>query len=303
MPSLVAHHHFAAMVEQSAETDIAHASAVSPRAYRWGAQGPDILFYHNAPFGSRTALLGHRMHHESIAETFSAMIKLAAHFKNPSALSYILGFCTHYCLDRRIHPYVQDSIQTLLLPNFEYDTDGCHRLCEAYLDVAVIERYISSEQESFESFRLLNPQPKTAHLIGTLLSHVGEQVYAIPTSPARVEAAMRTMRTVHTLLHAGSETARTQIASLERLFGKPGLLTTMMRPAEPIAIDCANLSHRVWHKASMPEVERTDSFFDLFEGAIPAALALQRAAYNCYYKGTAMSPLFFRLDYNGLPLK
>lgn len=303
MPSLVAHHHFAVMVEQAAETDLAYADAQSPLAYRWGAQGPDILFYHNAPFGSRTALLGRQMHQHHIAESFTAMIQTAAKLRNVSALSYILGFCTHYCLDRHIHPYIADMIRTKLFDYCDYDEDGCHRLCEADLDAAVITHYISADQAGFEAFRLLDPMPQAARLIGKLLTAVGHEVYGIQTSPARVESAMRTMRTVHTLLHAGSETAKAQIASLERLFGKPGLLTSMMRPKEPLPIDCENLQHNVWHKASVPHVDRTESFFDLMEGAIPAALVLQRAVYNCYYKGTPLSPLFFPADYNGIPLE
>lgn len=304
MPSLVAHHHFAVMVEQAAEPDLAFADAQSPLTYRWGAQGPDILFYHNAPFGSRTALLGRQMHNEKIAECFTGLTQTAAQMKSVSALSYILGFCTHYCLDRRLHPFIENIIQTRMQTEAfaEYDKDARHRLCEADLDAAVIEQYISSEQSSFEAYRLLDPLSPAARLIGKLLTEAGQNVYQIGTSPSRVESAMRTMRTAHTLLHTTSEGARAQIASVERLFGKPGLLTTMMRPLHRLPIDCTNASHQIWHKENMPQVDRTDSFFDLFEGSIPSALSLQRAVYNCYYQSTPINPMFFPADYNGTPL-
>lgn len=302
LPSLVSHHHFAVMVEHAAEPDLARACHMSPIAYRWGAQGPDILFYHNAPFGSRTVLLGHRMHREHISTAFLTLVRAAARLRDSAALSYVLGFCTHYCLDRRTHPYIQDTIETLLMPRYQYDEEACHRLCEADLDAAVIEHYISAEQERFEAFRLLDPQTAVCRQIGKMLTEVGLQVFNIQTAPAKVESSMRTMRTVHTLLHGSSESTRAQIRSVEKLIGKPGLLSTMLRPLQPLPEDCVNLSHRAWHKPHVPEVTRYESFFDLMEDAIPAALSLQRAVFTAYHRGTALNPLFFPADYNGKPI-
>lgn len=303
MPSLVTHHHFAAMVEQAAPVEIQHAATSEASAYRWGAQGPDVLFFHNAPFGSRTALLGHRMHATRVAESFTALVRAAVRQKTPAALSYVLGFCTHYVLDRRAHPYIEDTINTLLLPAYpQYDNAACHRLCEAALDTEMILKYISCDAEHFEAFRLLDAPPANiARMIGRLLTDVAEPVYHIETAPARVEASMRTMRLVYTILHGGgNENVRGQIEVLERMFGKQGVLSSMLRPTVPLEIDCANNSHRVWHKAQMPTVARTESFFDLLEDAIAPAIALQRAVYQSYYKDMPLNALFFPANYDGL---
>lgn len=304
MPSLVTHHHFAVLVQQSAEPDLRNACDVSPSAYRWGAQGPDILFFHNAPFGSRTSLLGHRMHAGRIAEAFNALVHSAARQHDPAALSYLLGFCTHYVLDRRTHPYIQDTIETQLMPRYpDYDEDACHRLCEADLDAQIITNYISGEQENFEAFRLLDaPSAQVGRLIGRMLTDVGEPVYHVDTAPPRVEGAMRTMRLVYNILHGGSrDGARAQIELFERMLGQPGLLSTMLRPTTPLPADCANLAHRVWHKPDVPEIDRTDSFFELFESSVQPALSLWRAISNCYHRGTPLNPLFFPANYNGMP--
>lgn len=302
MPSLVTHHHFAATVEQAAEPYLSHACHVSPVAYRWGAQGPDILFYHNVPFSSRTALLGHRMHREHITTAFLTLVRAAARLRDPAALSYALGFCTHYCLDRRTHPFIQSTIEKVLMPQYQYDEDSCHRLCEADIDAEIIEHYISAEQENFEAFRLLDPQPAVCRMVGKLLTEVGIQVFRIQTSPSKVEASMRTMRIVHTLLHGSAESTRAQIKTIESFIGKPGLLSTMIRPSRPLPEDCANLSHQVWYKPHVPDVPRNESFFELMEASVPAALALQRAVFTAYHRGTALNPLFFPADYNGKPL-
>lgn len=303
MPSLVTHHHFAVMVCNAAEADLKHAADASPSAYRWGAQGPDILFFHNAPFGSRTSLLGHRMHAGRIAEAFAALVRSGTRQNSPAALSYLLGFCTHYVLDRRTHPYIQDTIETQLMPRYpEYDEEGCHRLCEADLDAEVILNYISCDQEHFEAFRLLDSPPApVSRMIGRMISDVGDPVYRIETASPRVEAAMRTMRLVYNILHGGGgEAARGQIEGLERMLAKPGLLSTMLRPKVPLPADCANLAHRVWHKPRVPEVARTETFFELMEDAVAPALSLQRAIYESYHKGTPLNPLFFPANYSGV---
>ena len=303
MPSLVTHHHFAVLVHQAAESDLRHAADASAPAYRWGAQGPDILFFHNAPFGSRIALLGQKMHAERVAEAFTALVRSGARARNPAALSYLLGFCTHYVLDRRTHPYIQDTIETQLLPRYDLSEDACHRLCEADLDAQVITNYVSCDQEHFEAFRLLDAPPApVSHLIGRMVSDVGGPVYGIEAPPGKVEASMRSMRLVYNILHGGSsESARAQIATLERMLGKPGLLSSMLRPRQPLPADCANLGHRVWHKPHVPEVDRSESFFELMEDAVPTALALQRAVYTAYHRGTPLNPLFFPANYSGTP--
>lgn len=304
MPSLVTHYHFAAMVRQAAEGSLAHAANICPSAYLWGAQGPDILYYHNAPLGSRTALLGQKMHAERVAAAFSALVRSGVRQNSFAALSYLLGFCTHYILDRRTHPYIQDTIRTRLKPRYAYDDDACHRLCEADLDAAVITVYLHKDQERFEAFRLLDAPPSDiSRMIGRMLSDVGDPVYRTETAPGKVEAAMRTMRLVYSILHSGgNEGARMQVESLERMLGKPGLLSTMLRPPVPLPDDCANLSRRVWHKPHVPDVDRTETFFELMENSVPAALALQRAVCASYRQDTPINPLFFPANYNGAPL-
>ena len=49
--------------------------------------------------------------------------------------------------------------------------------------------------------------------------------------------------------------------------------------------------------------ERTDSFSDLFDAAVPLAVSLQRAALDRYYQQKPLDPRFFPTDFTGTPIK
>lgn len=69
---------------------------------------------------------------------------------------------------------------------------------------------------------------------------------------------------------------------------------------EPLAADCANREHRPWQSANG---ERTESFGDLFDAAVPLAVSLQRAVLDRYFQDKPLDPRFFPSDFNGNPVK
>ena len=88
--------------------------------------------------------------------------------------------------------------------------------------------------------------------------------------------------------------------SMEKLIGKSGFASSLIRPTEPLAADCTNQEHRPWTSRTG---ERTDSFSDLFDAAVPLAVSLQRAALDRYYQQKPLDPRFFPTDFTGTPIK
>ena len=117
--------------------------------------------------------------------------------------------------------------------------------------------------------------------------------YAI--SPAAVYRSLHDMRRILHLTHSGSH-IRGRLLHLERLMGKTGLASALIRPEEPLAADCANQEHRPW---TANGEERTDSFCDLFDAAVPLAVSLQRAVLDRYYQQKPLDPRFFPTDFTG----
>lgn len=133
MPSFVMHHYFAARVCELAPPELARICTAAPAAYSWGSQGPDPFFF--IPLSGASAQLGGRMHRGHIAEVFRAMAQ-AAH-GSAVALAYLLGFCTHYALDRTVHPYIETQTQRLM-KEYQLSNSAAHKLCEADLDAEVL---------------------------------------------------------------------------------------------------------------------------------------------------------------------
>ena len=135
----------------------------------------------------------------------------------------------------------------------------------------------------------------TAHVLAqavhaTLGTHV---------SPAAVYRGMHDMRHILRLAHGGVP-VRSRLQKLEHLLGRSGMASSFIRPAEPLAADCANREHRPWQSANG---ERTESFGDLFDAAVPLAVSLQRAVLDRYFQNKPLDPRFFPSDFNGNPVK
>ena len=80
---------------------------------------------------------------------------------------------------------------------------------------------------------------------------------------------MNDMRRMHHLAHQGAS-ALTRLQRFEHLIGKSGFASSLIRPTEPLAADCTNQEHRPWTSRTG---ERTDSFSDLFDAAVPLAVS------------------------------
>lgn len=301
MPALVSHHHFAVTALRASEPHVRQAARENTTAFRWGAQGPDILFFHRGLLSSKTTKLGHMMHKQKVARAFREMAAFAAEKHQTELLSYLLGFACHYILDRTAHPFVTYISNYRLEPVYDLTDSALHSLCEADLDAAVITNFISGEQQQYEAFRLLEFQPHVSHLIGELISYVGWKVYGLRTSAGKVESAMRSMLLAQSLLHDGEGKRLAAVRAWERIAGRPGELSCMIRPAEPLSEDCPNLTHGVWIDPQYPHVRRYDSFFDLLEEAKAPALELMGVVYDAYHKGKAVPDIFFDLNYSGVP--
>lgn len=295
MPSFATHHIFAATVQRVTSDAVAHTAALYPAAYRWGAQGPDPLYYYHAPFAGPVGKLAHRMHETPPEKLFEGLCAAAQAQRDTAALAYTFGFCTHYALDRVTHALIaaQADRLALFLPGFS--AEARRQLVGSDLDGILIAEYISGDAQHFEAYRLLDPHAAECTVFAKTLSAAAKTAYGMRLPPATVYRALHDMRRALHLAHTGSH-ALPHVQRVERMVGKAGLASALIRPAEPLAADCANTAHRPWPADGQ---ERTDSFFDLFDAAVPLAVSLQRAVLERYYQQKPLDPRFFPTDFRG----
>lgn len=116
-------------------------------AYYLGAQGPDPFFVY-MPFNLKPYNLGKLLHRENVYGFFNSAKEYAE--KKNAAISYPLGFITHYATDVIFHPYVYalESEIKKELPHLR-KKDKVHFLIEKDLDAFLFEEKRKGKARSY----------------------------------------------------------------------------------------------------------------------------------------------------------
>ena len=173
------------------------------------------------------------------------------------------------------------------------------QLAASDIDGIMIEDYIDTASAGYAAYRLLDADAPECTAAARVLAQAVHATLGTHVSPAAVYRGMHDMRHILRLAHGGVP-VRSRLQKLEHLLGRSGMASSFIRPAEPLAADCANCEHRPWQSANG---ERTESFGDLFDAAVPLAVSLQRAVLDRYFQEKPLDPRFFPSDFNGNPVK
>ena len=303
MPALVSHHRFAIAALSQAQPYVANAAAAAPMAFRWGAQGPDILYYYQPLYHKNHILCtGHRVHSERTARVFSALTAEYTHQHTPEAMAYLLGFCCHYILDRSVHPFVTYMANYRLDPLFPWMSHtALHNLCEAELERALIDRIHSGGSADFRSYVLLSCDNSNINAIAPLLSHAIWTVYGTRITPRTIKTCMRSMLRTQRILHDKNGRRTSAIRWLEARLRSPGAVSSLVRPTHPLDVDCLNLDHQAWIDAATPHMRRYTDYFQIFDYAQRFAAQLMDVCYHAAQTGAPLPGDLFQLNFMGLP--
>lgn len=305
MPALVSHHRFAAAALAQAQPYLVSAASAAPTAFRWGTQGPDVLYYYRLLRENHICHAGHCMHTARTARIFAALTAEAARRNTPEATAYLLGFCCHYILDRCAHPFVTYMTNYRLDPLFpRMPHDALHNLCEAELDRALIERVHPGKSAEFPAYILLSyDDAGDQSAVASLLSHTVWASFGTRVTPKMVKSCMRSMLRTQQMLHdkTGSRTAA--LRWLELRLGTPGAVSSLIRPVHPLDADCLNLEHRAWIDAATPHMRRYTDYFQIFDQSQQLAAQLMDVCYSAVQTGAPLSDTWFQLNFMGLPAR
>lgn len=301
MPALVTHYNFAWSVLQTAPSYLRTAASNDLMAFYWGSQGPDPLFFYHPLFKNSVSALGRTMHERRIARTFSVLTRKCAKMQDPSAMAYLLGFCCHYALDRTMHPFVTYVVNYRLDPQYPTLSHGpLHNLCESEMDRIVIENRLKTPSANFRSYQLLTVSKTAEEAASQLLSSVAWKSYGERLSPHTVGYSMRSMLRTQRMLNSLVGRPAVLLSSVEKLTGSPGAISTLIRPTDPLPVDCTNIRREAWTDAATPHMRRYESFFDLLQNAERPATRLMDYCYHAVQSGTHLPDDLFTLNYSGL---
>lgn len=302
MPALVSHFMFADSALHDAQPYLVKAIEAAPLAFRWGAQGPDILFFHRPLTETNINRIGHRMHEERTGRMFQALTDECARSRTPEATAYLLGYCCHYILDRTAHPFVTYIANYRIDPLYpQLSLSAQHNLCEAELDRALIAAAHGGNPADYPAHMLLSYDNKTATIIGTILSRAIWSVYGTRVPVPAIKASMRSMIHVQHMLHDRSGRRHSVLSWLEHRLHISGDFSSLIRPLTPLDTDCTNHSHQPWIDASTPHLRRYTDYFQILNSAQRPAAHLMESCYDAVQTGKPLPKHAFALNYMGIP--
>ena len=263
--------------------------------YRWGAQGPDLWFYHR-PLEKKGTLrgFGNRMHAEHVEDTLGAMLEACLAVQGEERekrFAYFGGFLTHYALDAVAHPYILCRCGGHFY----------HTRFECELDVALLEQ----EGTSIRQKRTYDQMPPVEGRIVALMHEAAARAWGEPLPEGEALRAVRQARQGLVILNDPRGWKRGIVRVLETLIGRKGAFSRGIYPtATDPDRDVLNLKKNIWHIPWSGE-ERRDTFLELIDAAAGRARGYLQTVWSCLEgccgKEEALAQLGgFSLD-NGLP--
>lgn len=283
MPAFSSHYIFAK--EMIATVKDISDFEINEEALFFGAQGPDIFFFHRVfpwMIGKPLRKSGSLVHRSKPSDIFENMRKYCSKSSNKSiAFSYVYGFILHYALDRNCHPYVYFLENKMVEINRLTNPHTAHNLVEFSMDSYLLNKRMGIKNpEKFDTAETLGCSDDVICEIGQLLSYVVSNVTGTKITPRQVQTALKDLKYIQRLTldkYAVKRVFLTIIETLIAPFSKNFKFTAMMRPRDlEKAKKYANIDNKIWQSPYKKD-KRNESFEELFEFSKKDAETMLRA--------------------------
>ena len=279
MSHFTTHHIFGQQVLRDAAPSVAALVQQHLSAFCWGLQGADLLYIHRLINEySELPLYGREIHGEKTNTLFTFLAHdLLNHRKCVDfemLMAYYYGFCCHYALDCKVHPYVF-SLQKRV-EDAASDPKRCagvHWTIEDGIDQelsAHMNGFCPMERSALDYYRTERSVRRT---IGGLYSRILWNVYEVRIQAKEVEECFENEYWRTDLIYDSTGALKPYaIMDVQVLKSAPDLCD-FFAGAAPSADDCLNLKHRAWlHQGD--GVSHSESVIDLMRQAKELALTL-----------------------------
>ncbi len=269
MPAIVSHY----LLAERVLTDLSELMPdvdIDRKAFIWGASGPDIFFCHRIlPHQKQRSLrpMSTKMHNTPPELILNYLVSYARLKCDDIAMSYALGFITHYAFDSLAHPFILYSADVMSLRQPHKHSSLCHNEIESALDSLMLR---AERRQCISEFRLQDAAPLDP-VVNTVIASAmqGALLYLYNKGAYRSEiyTAQKDWRRSLAALNDRSGLKYRFISRAELLLGLPPLLSPIFRRNYPdISMDPANMKHSKWvDKAT--GTEHSESFFELADQA------------------------------------
>ena len=296
-------------------------------AFLWGCQGPDALFLHRVMPWQTGSLrkYGGILHNGDPTALLLSLAKICRYDRMRSngrtgadsdiIFAYALGFCCHYCFDRRVHPLVYYNCMLLEKTDERGSDYNYHADIENSLDIMLLRHDTGRLLPEMRLTDCLPPCEEIDSSLAVLYSLLLCDVCGVHTpreSAMTIASDFRSHTALlddpHALKRSAAETAEAVQSLLPpalRRFRR-GTLTGKFHPrTADMSFDYGNLLGSVWfHPDDRSERSNMD-FYELTDLAETESLELiSLFADEVAHKGSANFALFTRgLNFSGKRMK
>lgn len=245
-----------------------------------GTQGPDIFFFHKlTSVKNSKRRAGVKLHNAKPEDIFNAFTDYIKSNPNKIAKSYAYGFIFHYALDRKAHPYIFAKEKEITDKNKKIHHSAAHNDIETNIDAYMINKRLGMDNPkelcTDATFNATNEQKLE---IGRVLSYVIEKCTDERVTPQQVIEAINDSQKFQRISRDTSGLLFPIIKAIETPIGPAvGYYkgSVMIRKKEwKTGEKFANTSHQAWHSPFEKEIERHESFEDLYNSAKSEAINL-----------------------------
>lgn len=296
MPALITHYLAAsAAYNRLREEKI----EVNRALYFWGAQGPDIFFFHKPLNGKksirRVGMLLHKTDPQQIFLAFRKYTELCDLRDLTDVYSYCYGFLSHLALDCNAHPYVYYFQDELAKQNGQ-KVNFMHHKIEHNLDVILLKKFENRSAATFRIGEALPRNRKGLKAAAKALAFMANEVIAdYPVKSSDIYDALKDCKRYGRFLLSRRGRRRKFALWLEKKKDLGVSLSCFVRPAEPETdFDYTNAAHKRWISRGLAGGRPSSLDFNaIFDKGVEDSVYLAKRFKDC---ADHRQPLYFLQD-------
>ena len=256
----------------------------------FGAQGADFCL-HNHRTKPTALIFGKLLHSEGYGRFVGHLIAYAKEreepFDSPFGV-FIAAFSTHAVLDRFTHPFINyhSGWVTPFDPRSE-KYRNCHVFYERIIDVFVLRIRTGVSVEGYDFYSHVDCGETMPAILSDSITEAVMKTYPDYTDRERIHRQIENAYydTRRYFLFTNPPSRESVLAAYleEHSAAKPpGKLPALLHPTKLPDLDFLNFSKQQWNHPGKPQEARTESFFDLYEQAIDAAVPVVQAVADAF---------------------
>lgn len=305
MPNSLTHYAFALEVKDGLKEELKQIIEKNKQAFIIGAQGPDLMFAMNFEKDLSLKRFGNDLQDKKMYEMFGACRDYLKADYSESVHAYLLGYLTHYALDKNAHAYVNFYVFEKLPPLYPVGYDiYLHRLHEVGLDTYVAEEKLKLQNHKVRVSKLLKADTQTRKMIAKIHVRAIAPVFEKDTlTEKKVLGCFTKMHIFLTAVHNKRKNNfhRDFLYKLESLLKMKRELSSSVRPLHlPADKDFLNLKRDPWKKIFNEEERVTETFDEMFDRAKDEAYYYIKMFQESFEKGTELIKSDFTVNYEGV---